>query len=147
MDYILELDFTEKPNYSMIKKMIELMLAKLNTFNDLQFDWYNLEFLNNLYQAPFIDNNKKKSLNNINEFKENEKNEAISDKKMTVKKKNYSINKKRNTRNEIRISLNTELSKDFKNFIHPNSFRQNKSTSKMPNHTMNLEKKNKKKNT
>ena len=148
MDYILELDFTEKPNYSMIKKIIELMLTKLNTFNDLQFDWYNLEFLNNLYKEPFFQNSKKKSsINNINEFKENEKMEIMSDKKMNVKKKNYSINKKRNIRNEIRISLNTELSKDFKNLNHPNSFRQNKSTSKVPNHTINLEnKKNKNKN-
>ena len=145
MEYILELDFTEKPNYLMIKKIIELMLAKLNTFNDLQFDWYNLEFLNNLYKAQFIQDNKKKSSININEIKDNEKKEIMSDKKIAVKKKNYSINKKRNTRNEIRISLNTELSKDFKNLIHPNSFRQNKSSSKVPNHTMNFEKKNKNK--
>ena len=121
------------------------MLAKLNTFNDLQFDWYNLEFLNNLYKAQFIQDNKKKSSININEIKDNEKKEIMSDKKIAVKKKNYSINKKRNTRNEIRISLNTELSKDFKNLIHPNSFRQNKSSSKVPNHTMNFEKKNKNK--
>ena len=145
MDYILGLEFTEKPNYSMITKIIEMVMAKSNYYNDLQFDWYNLEFLKNLYNAPLIEKNQKKSSNN-NEIKENENKDLENDKKNKDTKKVDEIKnyKKKNKKNEIMISINsiqTDISKDNKNSIHNNKFRQNKSTSKVPNHTINLENK------
>ena len=146
MDYILGLEFTEKPNYSMIIKIIEMIMAKSNYYNDLQFDWYNLEFLTNLYNAPLIDKNQKKSSNN-NEIKENENKDLDNDKKNKEIKKldeTKNNNNKKNKQNEIMMSINsvqTDISKDNKNSIHNNKFRQNKSTSKVPNHSINLENK------
>ena len=146
MDYILGLEFTEKPNYSMIIKIIEMIMAKSNYYNDLQFDWYNLEFLTNLYNTPLFEKNQKKSSNN-NEIKENENNKDLdNDKKNKENKKVDEIKniKKKNNKKEIMISINsiqTDINKDNKNSIHNNKFRQNKSTSKVQNHTNNLDNK------
>ena len=54
LDYILGLNFVEKPNYQMIKNALELILTNYNLSNDLQFDWYNLEFLNYLSLKLFL---------------------------------------------------------------------------------------------
>ena len=142
LDYILGLEFTEKPNYSMIKSIIDFILAKSNNFNDLQFDWYNPDFLQNLYKSPPKENNKKSSI------KENENKEIIEDIKINENKKDKNIdsNKKNNKRNENRISVisvQTDINKDNKNIHHLNRFRQNKSSSKVQNHLVNLENKNK----
>ena len=80
LEYILELNFFEKPNYLMINKTIEIVLDKLNLSNDLQFDWYYLEFLNFLYLSVNNDNNdageeniKKENKSEKEKTKENEK--------------------------------------------------------------------------
>ena len=80
LEYILELNFFEKPNYLMINKTIEIILDKLNLSNDLQFDWYYLEFLNFLYLSVNNDNNdageeniKKENKSEKEKTKENEK--------------------------------------------------------------------------
>ncbi len=137
IDYILEIEFTEKPNYSMLKNASEMMLAQLNYNNDLQFDWYNLEFLKNLYKSPNIENNHKSSNNNDN--KENENKEIIT--KENIK----DINDKINNKNEIKISINSNQSdtNNFnKNYNHHNHFKRNKSTSKAKNNTITSEIKN-----
>ena len=142
IDYIIDLKFTEKPNYSMIKKILEMMLAKLNYFNDLQFDWYNLEFLTNLYKAPFVEN-KKKSSNNLDN-KEDLKIEIKNENKSNEKIIDENHNKIKNKKKDIMISVNsiqTDITKDNKNTNHSNRFRQNKSTTKVQNNTINLENK------
>jgi serine/threonine protein kinase len=70
LEYILGLNFAEKPNYLMIKNAIELILNKLNLSNDLQFDWYNLDFLNYLYLTRNNMNEKEKIKENKKETKE-----------------------------------------------------------------------------
>lgn len=82
LDYVLGLEFTEKPNYSMLKNAFEIILSKLNYFNDLQFDWYNLEFLKNLYKSPIKENKQKKSSNDDNKdkkMKENENRNSVNE--------------------------------------------------------------------
>ena len=147
IDYIIGLEFTEKPNYSMIKNIIEMILAKLNYHNDLQFDWYNLEFLTNLYKPSLIENNeqKKSSNNNNNENKENENKEILNNTKINDKNKleNIEIKKKNDKKNEIIKSFNnniqTDINKDKKNINHSNRFKQNKSISKAKHNSINLE--------
>ena len=143
LDYIIDLKFTEKPNYSMIKKILELMLAKLNYFNDLQFDWYNLEFLTNLYKTPFVES-KKKSSNN-NDIKEDLKNEIKNDKKSNENAIDDYFKNKKSKKKDIIISVNsihTDITKDNKNNSnHYSRFRQNKSSSKVQSYTINLENK------
>ena len=87
LEYILGLNFVEKPNYLMMKNAIELILNKLNFSNDLQFDWYNLDFLNYLYISE-------------NEYHEKENT------KENKKEKSEEKDKKINT-NNISIKLNT----------------------------------------
>ena len=70
LEYILGLNFAERPNYLMMKKAIELILNKLNYSNDLQFDWYNLDFLNYLYLTKNNMNEKEKIKENKKETKE-----------------------------------------------------------------------------
>ena len=70
LEYILGLNFAERPNYLMMKKAIELILNKLNYSNDLQFDWYNLDFLNYLYLTRNNINEKEKIKENKKETKE-----------------------------------------------------------------------------
>ena len=70
LEYILGLNFAETPNYLMMKKAIELILNKLNYSNDLQFDWYNLDFLNYLYLTRNNMNEKEKIKENKKETKE-----------------------------------------------------------------------------
>ena len=70
LEYILGLNFAERPNYLMMKKAIELILNKLNYSNDLQFDWYNLDFLNYLYLTRNNMNEKEKIKENKKETKE-----------------------------------------------------------------------------
>ena len=70
LEYILGLNFAEKPNYLMMKNAIELILNKLNYSNDLQFDWYNLDFLNYLYLTRNNMNEKEKIKENQKETKE-----------------------------------------------------------------------------
>ena len=73
----------------MIIKTIELVLDKLNLSNDLQFDWYSLDFLNFLYYSFNNNNNdinndtceentKKENKSQKEKVKENEKNEKIN---------------------------------------------------------------------
>ena len=150
IDYIIGLEFTEKPNYSMIKNIIEMILAKLNYHNDLQFDWYNLEFLKNLYKPSLIENNeqKKSSNNNNNENKENENKEILNNTKINDKNKleNIEINNKNDKKNEIIKSFNniqTDINKNKKNINHFNRFKQNKSISKAKHNSINLENNNK----
>ena len=146
IDYIIGLEFTEKPNYSMIKNIIDIILAKLNYNNDLQFDWYNLEFLKNLYKSPFIEsNNQKKSSNNNN--KENENKEIMTAKiKENNKLENIEINNKNDKKNELFKSFNniqTDANKDKKNLNHNNHFKKNKNISKAKHNSINFENKNK----
>ena len=87
LEYILGLNFIEKPNYLMMKNVIELILNKLNFSNDLQFDWYNLDFLNYLY---------------ISENEYHEKGNTKENKKEKSEEKD-----KNNNTNNISIKLNT----------------------------------------
>ncbi len=70
LEYILGLGFIEKPNYQMMKTAVEIILNKLNLSNDLQFDWYNLDFLNYLYLTRNNMNEKEKIKENKKETKE-----------------------------------------------------------------------------
>ena len=119
-EYILELNFAEKPNYLMIKNALEMILAKFNLSNDLQFDWYNLEFLNYLY---LLQNSKNKE----NEKKENKKVHFEEKEQMKNIEKSNSV-KKLNTINNINGYVSKKLKSSFnKNMINiNNSYIRNK---------------------
>ena len=106
LEYILGLNFAEKPNYLMMKNAIELILNKLNLSNDLQFDWYNLDFLNYLYLTQNVTNEKEKIKGNKKETNEE-----------TNKNKNTNSNNianKMNTINNVNI-FNSYNPKKLKN--------------------------------
>ena len=159
IDYILELEFTEKPDYFMLKNAIEIIMTNNNCFNDLQFDWYNLEFLTNLYKSPILDSNNKSS-NNNNDNKENENKEITKDnnnnnkeiKLNSVNNDKNNLNKNKEKKIEIKNSMNTininqnGTNNIAKNNIHNNNFKRNKSntkTLKAKNGISNAENKNK----
>ena len=85
LQYILGLSFAEKPNYLMLKNAINIILTKLNLSNDLQFDWYNLDFLNYLYISLNNNNDKENSKKENNSENDKNKNNEI---KKDVKKLN-----------------------------------------------------------
>ena len=86
LDYILGLNFVEKPNYQMIKNALELILTNYNLSNDLQFDWYNLEFLNYLYLSQNGSNEKENIKENKKEISEDiEKNQNANPNNKVVK--------------------------------------------------------------
>jgi casein kinase I family protein HRR25 len=76
LDYILGLNFSEKPNYLMLKNAVNGILNKLNLSNDLQFDWYNLDFLNYLYISLNNNNDEKESSKKENKSEKNKNNET-----------------------------------------------------------------------
>ncbi len=145
IDYVLELDFMEKPDYSMLKKVVEIILAHKNYFNDLQFDWYNLDFLKNLYKSPLISDNNNQNKSSNNDNKENENKEII---KENNKEFNNENDKKYNNKNEIKNNINqndiNNLNKTNKNHYHHNYFKRNQSISKAKNSTTISENKNSK---
>ena len=154
IDYVLGLQFTEKPNYSMITKLVEMTLSRLNYFNDLQFDWYNLDFLTNLYKTNTVENNEKKSShnnevnliqnknenkNNLNIKKEKDK-DKDKDKEKEIKR-NKSNNKKEkiNNKKDETLNINNDLTINNKNANHINRFKQHRSTSKSLYNSINVE--------
>jgi serine/threonine protein kinase len=144
IDYVLELEFTEKPDYSMLKKVVEIILAHNNYFNDLQFDWYNLDFLKNLYKSPLVtdNNNNNKSSNNDN--KENENKGIVKENNKEINNDNDKINK---NKKEIKNNINgkkSDINNANKNNVHHNYFKRNQSISKTKNSTTISESKNNK---
>ena len=111
LKYIINLEFTEKPDYNKILKLIEIIMEKYNCSYDLQFDWYNLAFLKNLYKnAETNIENKKSSGNNeiieINECKN--KNERRSNDSLNMrnsdKENNFKKNKYRHSVEKFSVS-------------------------------------------
>ena len=114
LEYILGLDYFEKPNYLMIIKTIEMILNKLNLSNDLQFDWYSLDFLNFLYYSFNNDendtceeNNKKENKSQKEKVKENEKTNGVC-------RIDYLVNEK--TNEILKLSTINNDDKLFKNY-------------------------------
>ena len=122
LEYILELNFFEKPNYLMINKTIEIILDKLNLSNDLQFDWYYLDFLNFLYLSVNNDNNdageeniKKENKSEKEKTKENEKINNIL-KSSTINNVNdYNTKKLKNSYNKNIPKINNSYIRNKNN--------------------------------
>ena len=101
LEYILGLGFIEKPNYQMMKTAVEIILNKLNLSNDLQFDWYNLDFLNYLYLLQ--NNNYYETKNKIN----NNSKEEEDKKELNEENKKNEINIIDNSKSMNKIKMNT----------------------------------------
>ena len=122
LEYILELNFFEKPNYLMINKTIEIILDKLNLSNDLQFDWYYLDFLNFLYLSVNNDNNdageeniKKENKSEKEKIKENKKINNIL-KSSTINNVNdYNTKKLKNSYNKNIPKINNSYIRNKNN--------------------------------
>ena len=118
LEYILGLNFIEKPNYTLIKNAIEIILHKLNYSNDLQFDWYNLDFLNFLY----ISKNNIQEKENIKENKK-EKSEG-KDKKNSTKNVTFKLNTINNindyNKKTIKKSYNKNMFNANMSYVHKN---------------------------
>lgn len=123
LEYILGLNFFEKPNYSNINKAIEIILAKLNLSNDLQFDWYYLDFLNFLSI----------SINNDSD-KENIKKENKSEKEKT--KDNGNINIKGILKLSTINNINNYNTKILKNSYNKNNVKINNSYTRSKNNQL-----------
>jgi casein kinase I family protein HRR25 len=144
IDYVLELEFTEKPDYSMLKKVVEIILAHNNYFNDLQFDWYNLDFLKNLYKSPLVTDNNNNNKSSNNDIKENENKGIVKENNKEINNYNDKINK---NKKEIKNNINgkkSDINNANKNNVHHNYFKRNQSISKTKNSTTISESKNNK---
>ena len=130
IDYILNLEFEEKPNYNTLKEVTELILAKLNYFNDLQFDWYNMTFLNKIMNENLFENDFSKSFIKEDENEKNNKNGIEWN-----KNEHYII--KRNKMNKN----NSLIFNEYKKLLDSNKL-FNKNISKKLNFRLNLVKNN-----
>ena len=114
LEYILGLNFFEKPNYLLIKNAVEIMLNNFNLSNDLQFDWYNLEFLNYLYLSQNGSNDKeniKENKKEIREDKDNIKNSNPNNK--IIKSSTINIINEYNQKNSNNTNNNFNKKNDF----------------------------------
>ena len=114
LEYILGLNFFEKPNYLLIKNAVEIMLNNFNLSNDLQFDWYNLEFLNYLYLSQNGSNDKeniKENKKEIREDKDNIKNANPNNK--IIKSSTINIINEYNQKNSNNKNNNFNKKNDF----------------------------------
>ena len=114
LEYILGLNFFEKPNYLLIKNAVEIMLNNFNLSNDLQFDWYNLEFLNYLYLSQNGSNDKeniKENKKEIREDKDNIKNANPNNK--IIKSSTINIINEYNQKNSNNTNNNFNKKNDF----------------------------------
>ena len=114
LEYILGLNFFEKPNYLLIKNAVEIMLNNFNLSNDLQFDWYNLEFLNYLYLSQNGANDKeniKENKKEIREDKDNIKNANPNNK--IIKSSTINIINEYNQKNSNNTNNNFNKKNDF----------------------------------
>lgn len=53
MNYIKSLQFEENPNYNYLTKLLEIMLNKINTINDLNFSWISKSCFNSKDRKSF----------------------------------------------------------------------------------------------
>ena len=128
MIYTKSLKFDEKPNYSYMRNLFEIMLKKLSNANDLKFSWINEDF--NRRITPIKNIKKRKSspyvriLNNLNKRCSSERNttkkqnllnnfDIFSDEK---EKKNLSNNPSKMLNECINKNIN-ENNKSEKNII------------------------------
>ena len=137
LEYILGLNFAEKPNYLMMKNAIELILNKLNLSNDLQFDWYNLDFLNYLYltQNDLIEKEIIKEKKETNEEIDKIQKKNINTKNVTIKLNTINTINKINGYNQKKIknSYNKKIESINNSYIRGknNQVKQERSKSLM----------------
>lgn len=78
MIYTKSLKFDEKPNYSYLRKLFEIMLTKISSANDLKFSWINENLSNRINPIKYIKKRKSspyvRIFNNINKRSESENN-------------------------------------------------------------------------
>ncbi len=117
ISYVLELDFTEKPNYKYLNGLVERLFTKFGFFkDDINFEWYNEEFLKKLYDTCARNNNNtsENHINNIN--KDNNNNDKDNNNKDN--KDNYNNNKEKNINknknNKVDNKGNNNKNENFK---------------------------------
>jgi serine/threonine protein kinase len=111
ISYVLDLDFMDKPNYNYLNGLIDRLITKFGcSKDDINFDWYNEEFLKKLYDTcarnnnNTSENNNNINDNNINNNKNNNKEiKEISGKNSNIKKNNVS---KKSNLNNVKININ-----------------------------------------
>ena len=113
ISYVLDLDFMDKPNYNYLNGLIDRLFTKFGcSKDDINFDWYNEEFLKKLYDTCARNNNNTSENNNnindnninINNNKNNNKdNKGISGKNSNIKKNNVC---KKSNLNNVKININ-----------------------------------------
>ena len=111
ISYVLDLDFMDKPNYNYLNGLIDRLFTKFGcSKDDINFDWYNEEFLKKLYDTcarnnnNTSENNNNINDNNINNNKNNNKEiKEISGKNSNIKKNNVS---KKSNLNNVKININ-----------------------------------------
>ena len=78
MIYTKSLKFDEKPNYSYLRKLFEIMLTKISRANDLKFSWINENLSSRIIPIKYIKKRKSspyvRIFNNINKRSESENN-------------------------------------------------------------------------
>jgi len=127
MIYIKSLGFDEKPNYNLLKSLLEIMLKKINSVNDLKFSWIKedssrritpIKNINKRKSSPFIRifndlnkyaserkiNKKKNLLNNLNIFSEQKEKKNLSNNKSKIIN-NCINNKNFNEKNENKRNM------------------------------------------
>ena len=97
ISYVLNLDFMENPNYNYLNELINKLFTRFGFFkDDINFDWYNMDFLQKLYDKCARNNNNSSENNkinynvieNVNTNQNNKNNENKNNDNNNIKNKN-----------------------------------------------------------
>ena len=119
--YVLDLDFMDTPNYSYLNDLINKLFTRFGYFkDDINFDWYNKEFLQKLYDKCLnCNNNSSDNIKNNNNINININN--IKDNNNNNKNKNNDNNNNKNKNNDNKNKNNKNI-KNVKNEKNNNKF-------------------------
>ena len=122
MEYVRNLKFEEEPKYDYLKKILNLMLERINTVNDLNFSWINQTFSRNITTSPnnLISNLRKKVSPFSKIFKNIEKQRNNNYTEIAILNKDLFFDEERNkdyksiTKNKSAISAKNSIDKKMK---------------------------------
>ena len=103
VNYIINLNPKQKPDYSKLNNLINNLMNKYSYSNDLQFDWYSSSFLKMLYNSPVVDDGERIESTSI--YEEESTNSDIHRKRLKINM-GFSNSTKKNNNNRNNFSLN-----------------------------------------
>ncbi len=119
INYVLNLEFMETPNYNYLNDLINKLFTRFGYFkDDINFDWYNKEFLQKLYdKCSRNENNSSENNKNINNNNENINNNNNKENKNNENDKNNENKNNDNNNNNNKNITNIKNERNNKKFV------------------------------